>query len=452
MNYNICMTKIKEPEVINKFYSGNPEALKEQIRGFDKDIKNYNCTTRAVIVPHAGLIYSGLPAYNGIKLLDKNIKNIFIFAPAHRVFFEGFSLTTFDEWKTPFGNIKVNQEINKELESKFNAKFFDNGYKDEHSIEVQIPLIQSVFEDVKIIPVLIGQADCEVITEIISEYYDNKDFGFIISSDLSHFLTDEKAKSIDNITAQMIETGNIKNLSHEQACGATGISGLVNFANKNNYSLIRVNMCNSSAVSDDKTRVVGYGSWLLYEGSKNNFIKKYYSDYLLKLCRDIISSKFNKNQIITHHAPVFNEFGACFVTLKKNGNLRGCIGSIIAHQPLINDIVKHSLNSAFNDSRFNPVEENEIKDLKINISLLSDPKQISFSDEKDLLEKIVPYKDGIIIKDGNYQAVYLPSVWEDIPDKNLFLKSLKMKAGMQPEYFSKTFEAYRFETEYIEEE
>ena len=123
------MTKIKEPEVINKFYSGNPEALKEQIRGFDKDIKNYNCTTRAVIVPHAGLIYSGLPAYNGIKLLDKNIKNIFIFAPAHRVFFEGFSLTTFDEWKTPFGNIKVNQEINKELESKFNVKFFDDGIK-----------------------------------------------------------------------------------------------------------------------------------------------------------------------------------------------------------------------------------------------------------------------------------------------------------------------------------
>ncbi len=451
MHYNICMAKIKEPEVINMFYSGNPEVLKNQIKDFSDNIKDYNYISRAVIVPHAGLVYSGRLAYNGISLLDKNIKNIFIFAPAHRVFFEGLALTTYDEWKTPFGNIKINQEVNIELEKDFGARFFDEGYKNEHSIEIQIPLIQSVFEDVRIIPVLIGQANPEIITKIISRYYKNKDFGFIISSDLSHFLTDDKAKHIDNITAKMIESGNIKNLSHEQACGATGIAGIVDFANQNNYSLIRVDMYNSSLVSDDKTRVVGYGSWLLYEGSKNKFIKEYHSDYLLKLCRDIILSKYNKKQIITHHAPVFNEPGACFVTLKKNDNLRGCIGSIIAHQPLINDIVKHSLDSAYNDPRFNPVEEKEIKDLTIDISLLSEPKQMFFLNEEDLLNKIVPFKDGIIIKDGNYQAVYLPSVWEEIPDKNLFLKSLKVKAGMKPEHFSKTFEAYKFETEYIEE-
>ena len=208
-------------------------------------------------------------------------------------------------------------------------------------------------------------------------------------------------------------------------------------------------MINSSLFSGDKKRVVGYGSWFLYEGSKNKFIKEYYSNYLIDLCRNVILSKFNKNEVITNHASVFNELGACFVTLKKEDNLRGCIGSIIAYRPLIADIVQHAQNAAFNDSRFNPVKESEVKDLKINISLLSSPEPMNFKDEEDLLNKIVPYKDGIIIKDGNYQAVYLPSVWEEIPDKELFLKSLKMKAGLSPDHFSKTFEAYRFEAEYI---
>ena len=98
----------------------------------------------------------------------------------------------------------------------------------------------------------------------------------------------------------------------------------------------------------------------------------------------------------------------------------------------------------------NPVEESEVKDLTIDISLLSSPIPIEFKDEEDLLNKITPYKDGIIIRDKNKQAVYLPSVWEDLPDKKEFLQSLKVKAGMSPYYFSSTFESFRFETEYIE--
>ncbi len=443
------MIKVKEPAVADIFYSGNADKLKNQIESFVCD-KIYDYETRLVIVPHAGLFYSGQLAYQGINQLDKNIKNIFVFAPAHRVSFEGIALSSFDEWKTPLGNIEINQEINKELECSFNATFFDEGYKEEHSVEIQIPIVQSLFQNVKIIPVLIGSEHPDKITEIIEKYYSDKSFGFIISSDLSHFLTDEKAQKLDNRTAQMIEDGNIQGFSFEQACGAIGIYGSVRFANKNNFSLIRINMYNSSKSSGDKSRVVGYGSWMLYEGSKNKFLKKYFSSYMLKLVKDVICSKFNNDKIITDHTPVFNELGACFVTLKKHNHLRGCIGSIIAHQPLINDLINHANNAAFKDPRFSPLEESEVSDLEIDISILSAPKPIEFKNEKDLLDKIVPYKDGIIIKDGNYQAVYLPSVWEELPDKELFLKSLKIKAGMHPEHFSDTFEAFRFEAEYIQ--
>ena len=171
----------------------------------------------------------------------------------------------------------------------------------------------------------------------------------------------------------------------------------------------------------------------------------------MKLCRDEIRTSFDKETVYTDHLPVFDEMGACFVTLKRNNQLRGCIGSIIAYQPLIDDLVKHSQDAAFNDPRFLPLEKSELDDLNIDVSLLSVPKPMTFNDEQDLLNKLVPYKDGLIIKDGNKQAVFLPSVWEELPDKELFLKSLKRKAGMAPEYFSKTFQAFRFETEYLQE-
>lgn len=447
------MTKIKEPSVANTFYSGNPAELKKQLDGFSKENGNrYEYKTRAVIVPHAGLIYSGQLAYEGISQLDKSVKNIFIFAPSHRVPLGGLALTGYDEWKTPLGTIKINQEINSVLEEKFEAKIFDEAFAEEHSVEIEVPTIQHLFsDDVNIIPVLVGKVNPQKITDIISEYYDNKEFGFIISSDLSHFLDDKKAQKIDGETARMIESGDIHELRYDQACGAVGIYGLVEFANKKRFSLIRINLINSSLTSGNKSSVVGYGAWFLYEGSKNKFIKEYYSEYLLKLCRNIILSKFNKGTLYTAHAQVFNQLGACFVTLKKNNNLRGCIGSIIAHQSLINDIVQHSKDAAFHDPRFNPVEENEVDSLTIDISILSEPEKMSFKNEQDLLEQIVPFRDGIIIKDKYYQAVYLPSVWEDLPDKVMFLNSLKMKAGLPPEYFSETFEAYRFSTVYIEE-
>lgn len=445
------MTKIKLPAAANTFYTGNSEDLKNQIKSFSYSARAYEYKTRAVIVPHAGLIYSGALAYEGISQLDRNIKTLFIIAPSHRVSFEGLALSSYDEWQTPLGNIKINQEINRELESNFSAKIFDEAHKEEHSIEVEIPIIQTIFKNVQLVPVLYGDINADEIAKIIEKYYPNEDFGFIISSDLSHFLNNEKAKKLDNQTAFMIESGSISGFKYNQACGAIGICALAQFANKLNYSLIRVNMYNSSFLSGDKSRVVGYGAWIMYEGNKNKFIKKYYSKYILNLVRDIISSKFNKNEVITNHDSVFSELGACFVTLKKEGNLRGCIGSIIAHQPLINDIAAHAQDAAFHDPRFNPVSEDEIKDLTIDVSLLSEPKPIYFEDEFDLLNKIVPKKDGIIIKDGSYQAVYLPSVWDEIPDREMFLKSLKMKAGLKPDYFSNTFEAYRFEAEYIEE-
>lgn len=446
------MEKVKEPAVAGTFYSNDATELKNQIEEFSKANKNsYKISTRAVIVPHAGLVYSGRLAYEGLSQLDRNIKNIFIFAPAHRVAFEGLALSGYDRWATPFGEIELNSEINNNLQENFNAKINDDAFIQEHSIEIQLPLIQQLFANVRIIPVLIGSQTPDVIENIIDNYYNDPQNGFVISSDLSHFLKFEDAKKVDLLTAQMIETKNITNFNPQQACGAVGIIGLVNFALKKNYSLIRIDMTNSAATTGDKTSVVGYGCWFLYEGEKNNFLKEHYSKFILELCKISIKSRFIKNKIQINYPAVFDEAGACFVTLEKDNVLRGCIGSIIAHRMLIEDIILNAQNSAFSDPRFQPLKPEEVDKLKISVSLLSEPVEINFNGENDLLEKIVPVEDGIIIQDGSHQAVYLPSVWEQLPDKKDFLNSLKLKAGLPAEHFSDTFKAFRFKCEYITE-
>lgn len=450
MNYNSVMEKIKQSKIKGTFYSADVNELKSLIDSFKKENNfPYEYKARCTIVPHAGLIYSGNLAYKGIFQLDCSIKNLFIFAPAHRVPFLGISIPDYDFFETTFGKIKINKDYNEALINEFNAKYNNEAFEFEHSIEIQLPIIQSIFDDVKITPVLIGNENPDIIQKIIEKYYSDKTNGFIISSDLSHFLKNDDAIKVDNYTANLIEMLETKNCSHELACGMTGILGLIKFADKNNFSLIRIDMKNSSAAGGDKKSVVGYGAWMLYEGEKNEFIKKYYSNFLINLAKRAVRSKFERIEEPLSFANVFLEMGASFVTIEKAGCLRGCIGSIIAHRPLIEDIISNARNAAFNDPRFYPVKKEELDELSFAISLLSEPKKMTFKDEEDLLEQIVQNKDGIIIKDKNHQAVYLPSVWEQLPDKKEFLYSLKQKAGLKRDYFSPTFEAYRFYSEYI---
>lgn len=448
------MNKIRPSAVAGKFYPGKKEELLAQLESFEKSQKtDYNYSTRAIIVPHAGYEYSGQLASKGFQYLDKDVKNIFIIAPAHYVAVKNVALSSFGKWATPLGEIEVNQGINEELVAKFGCEFEDSAFTQEHSAEVQVPFIQHLMPHVKITPILTGQ-NCKKITDIIDYYWQDPQNAFVISSDLSHFHHTNEAKRLDAITAEMIETNNIENFDPHQACGATGVCSLVEFLWQKHYSLIRVGMVNSGDITGETSSVVGYGSWFVYEGTKTEFIKKYFSKTVIDVCKKSISGvngwgNVEKSPTYQDIAPVFNQLGACFVTLEKHGDLRGCIGSIIAHRPLIDDLIKNAQNSAFSDPRFPPLEKDEFKELSIDVSLLSEPEKMTFKDEQDLLNQVRPIIDGIIIKDGSYQAVYLPSVWEQLPDKETFLKSLKIKAGLAPQHFSPTFEAYRFTTEYI---
>jgi uncharacterized protein len=150
----------------------------------------------------------------------------------------------------------------------------------------------------------------------------------------------------------------------------------------------------------------------------------------------------------------FKEHGAVFVTLKNrsDNSLRGCIGSLIAHRSLYEDIVANAISSAFNDPRFPSLDRNELATVRIEISLLSVPKQLIYSDAADLLSKITPKVDGLIIKYQEYQATFLPSVWDEVPLKEQFLSLLCKKAGLDGEFYKKgDLEVYTYHAEKFEE-
>ena len=288
-----------------------------------------------------------------------------------------------------------------------------------------------------------------MISDIISEYWETS--SFIISSDLSHYYAQDFSRQIDAYTAAIIETGKIECFQNEQACGLIGIKGLVNFANENESSLIRLEMYNSGDITGETERVVGYGSWFLYPDTKNNFIEKYYKKYIIDIVRESIIYAINNEEFKPDHIPpVFLEYGASFVTIKMNGHLRGCVGSIYPTKPLILDLIDNAKNAGFQDSRFTPITIDELENIEISVSILSPLEQIKFKDERDLLSKIYPY--GIIISEREKRAVYLPVVWEQLPDREVFLNSLKEKAGLPPQYFSRSFEAYKFTTVDVFEE
>ncbi len=140
------------------------------------------------------------------------------------------------------------------------------------------------------------------------------------------------------------------------------------------------------------------------------------------------------------------EPGCCFVSLHQGRHLRGCIGALEPYQSLLDDIISHAYDAAFNDPRFPAVVEDELSKLTFEISILSVQEKIECSTEAELLQQLVPFKDGLILEEGERRATYLPSVWHSLKDKQEFIQQLKLKAGLEKDYWSETIKAYRYQT------
>lgn len=152
---------------------------------------------------------------------------------------------------------------------------------------------------------------------------------------------------------------------------------------------------------------------------------------------------------LEHVLPDLREPGASFVTLERQGRLRGCIGTLEARRPLAADVAHNAFQSAFRDPRFPPLDESELQGLEIHISVLSPAEPMTFGSEEDFIRQLRPGVDGVILEEGWHRGTFLPAVWEDLPNPRDFVQHLKLKAGLPANYWSKTIKAYRYTAEYF---
>ncbi|MGV3581087.1 MAG: AmmeMemoRadiSam system protein A [Methylophilus sp.] len=166
---------------------------------------------------------------------------------------------------------------------------------------------------------------------------------------------------------------------------------------------------------------------------------------LIAIARTSISSALGKPISKTSEDfPWLQEPGACFVTLTKNQQLRGCIGTLEAHRPLLIDVKSNAYAAAFRDPRFSPLTAEELPHTSIEISLLSAMQAMEFTNEKDALAQLKPNVDGVVFEYGHYRSTFLPQVWEQLPDAEVFMAHLKHKAGLQPGFWDNEVKLYRY--------
>jgi MEMO1 family protein len=263
-NRNSKGMTIRYPSAAGSFYPETDHELRGQINTFFTQVRNRQAIKgiRAIIAPHAGYMYSGIVAASVYKPLigAKRINRIIMLGPSHFVGFNYAGLTGFTSWETPLGQIQVDQEFNSKLTDNRHFKINDQAHEREHSLEVQIPFIQTIFgSNVKIVPIVLGQnTNFAKIAKRLSELLDGRTL-IITSSDLSHYFTQVQANGIDHSTIDFILSRNSKDIQNEaDACGLEGILVLNEIAKLKGWKPQLIDYKTSGDITDDKSSVVGY--------------------------------------------------------------------------------------------------------------------------------------------------------------------------------------------------
>ncbi len=442
---SLCAAKVfpqeklenRKPYAAGRFYSNNLAELKSQLQQmFSKsENKKDENSPLAIVVPHAGYVFSGEVAASAFNRIDPNRKfeRIFIIGSSHTTSFSGASIYCSGHFETPLGLVKVDLDLAKKLvtENKI-LKDYPEAHATEHSLEVQLPFLQvHLKNDFKIVPIIIGGATADTpkkLAEILKPYLNEKNL-FVISSDFSHYPEYDDAKKADRATAEAIKTNkaakliaaldkndtkNIPGLA-TSLCGWTSVLTLLYMTEQMPDMKIDLIQYKNSGDSSfgSKDRVVGYYA-ISFSQEKTKIHEDQFSiteeekKYLLKLARETIVQYVTKGTTpevdATKLSNTLNTPCGAFVTLNKNYVLRGCIGRFEPNMPLWKVVELMAVAAAAQDYRFDKVEAKELSQIKIEISVLTPLKRIESVDE------FIMGKHGIYIKKGDAHGTFLPQV------------------------------------------
>ena len=456
------MDKVRPAVVAGKFYSASPAVLKTAIAGFLEDASPATVSRPlALILPHAGYIYSGQIAADGYNQARGNsYETVVILGTNHTSpRFSRIGLYPGDGFTTPLGVARVDRSVMEALQATCpdcvpNASV----HEQEHSVEVQIPFVQFLFPDAKIVPVVVGAPDaalCERFGQALGRVLSGKKALIVASSDLSHYPSYEDARAVDLPILEAIPTLELSRVQkavqdgmgrgianlHTGACGEGPIMAAMAAARAMGARGGKViSYANSGDVAiGDRSRVVGYGAVALTAdpppaasmtkaaAGTGGELQPADKKALLAFARKTITRYLASETVplARGFSPAVQEYRGVFVTLKKYGNLRGCIGRLIPETPLGQLVGAMALQSAFNDHRFRPVTAGELKDIEIEISVLTPMKPVSRA------EDIVVGRDGVLLQKGRAGAVFLPQVaTEQGWSREEMLDQLCLKAGL----------------------
>ena len=419
----------------NRFYTGDARDLGEEVDSFlslhAKD-KQYEHVA-ALIVPHAGYYFSGnvaAAAYQSIPD-DVHYKRIFLLGPSHHEWLDGASVNTeFDYYNTPLGNVKVDVDTAQKLiETDSVFSYQPKAHDREHCLEVQLPFLQRRFDDVPpIVPIIISTNDfrkLQRIAEILKPYL-TEDNLFVVSSDFSHYPSYEDACQVDALTGKAVESGDVERFIAQleensrsgmrnlatSACGELAIATLMLMMQDGGYEVKHLLYQNSGDIENhDHSRVVGYHAFAILRRATQEFVlsddeKRILKDIALTSISDSLAGKpIAESTTLT--ATLKRKCGA-FVSLHKQGRLRGCIGHFGEDVPLHEIVAEMARAAAFEDPRFIPVTKDELDDIDIEISVLTTMRRIQSLDEFQL------HRHGIYIRKGYRSGTFLPQVADEV--------------------------------------
>ncbi|MCA9401835.1 MAG: AmmeMemoRadiSam system protein B, partial [Candidatus Omnitrophica bacterium] len=384
---------VKEPNVSGQFYSSDPKELTRMINFFSEkaNVDSIEGFIDIVIAPHAGYVYSGpVAAYSFNVVKRKAYRTIIVLAPSHRLPFNGISIWPEGGFKTPLGTLPVDKKLSQQILNAHKQFYFEpKAFDGEHSLEVELPFIQETFNDVSIVPVVMGQPSyallekfAETLDLVIGE---RKDILIVVSTDFSHYHPYEKAKRIDFKTIEAIKNLESERIWKEchlktmEMCGYVPVTAALLYAKRRGLNNVKVlSYANSGDTSGMKSQVVGYSAIAIYRdpnASKQQLerigdeaaLNPLQKNRLLQIARETIEQYVREGtvyQFKENDPRLFEEEGA-FVTIHKHGRLRGCIGNITGSGPLCYLVRDLAISSATNDPRFRPLNKDEIKDIEV---------------------------------------------------------------------------------------
>ncbi len=429
---------IKEPNVSGQFYPNDPKKLSLQIDAFLRlaDVDPFKEKIEIMVSPHAGYLYSGAVAAYGYKAAsEQQFKTIVVIAPSHVARFSGVSIFSEGQFRTPLGLIDVDQDFAKQLLAR-HEQFNDvpQVFEKEHALEVQIPFLQKSFNDFRIVPIVMGHPSfevCEQLAYALNEIIGTRqDVLVVLSTDMSHYHNAQVANAMDHQAIALIERLDAQGFWNEcieqkiELCGFAPVTTGLLLAQQRGLQVKILTYADSGDVSKDKSAVVGYFSAVFFKESFQDIDSENVGDAMMKKDKTVLLSQAHKKRLleiarstIAMHVtsgkkmdvqesdPRLSFEEGAFVTIHKNGQLRGCIGNVLGQGPLYRTVRDMAVASTSQDPRFSPVSPHELDHLEIEVSVLSKPWKIK--DPKEIELGV----HGVIVKKGLFhQGLFLPQV------------------------------------------